>query len=200
MSTTALIRKEIEGIERGKPFSNDRFLHLAPASAVNRSLSRLVAEEKLVRAYRGIYARPTSSWLVEVGYPGTLDVVAEIVRRSGETIQPNGGDAANFFDLSTQLPLIDVFHTDGPSRYVKIYKGYVKFIHAKDRRLLQFAGTKPGLAISALWYMGPKYVDAKMVSKIREKITPDEFATLKGADLPNWMRRAVNASVSHSYA
>ena len=198
MSTTALIRKEIEGIERGKPFSNDRFLHLAPASAVNRSLSRLVADETLVRAYRGIYARPEPGDLVKFIYPDTLDVVREIVRRSGETIQQNGAEGANYFDLSTQLPIIHVFHTSGPSRYVKIVNLDVKFIHAKDRRLLQFAGTKPGIAISALWYMGPKYVDAKMVSKVREKMTADEFATLKGADLPNWMRRAINASVSHA--
>ena len=198
MSTTALIRKEIEGIELRKPFSNDRFLHLAPVSAVNRSLSRLVADETLVRACRGIYARPTRSWLVDTGYPSALAVVREIVRRSGETIQQNGAEGANYFDLSTQLPIIHVFHTSGPSRYVKIVNLDVKFIHAKDRRLLQFAGTKPGIAISALWYMGPKYVDAKMVSKVREKMTADEFATLKGADLPNWMSRAINASVSHA--
>ena len=197
MSTTALIRKEIEGIEIGKPFSNDRFLHLAPVSAVNRSLSRLVADETLVRACRGIYARPEPGDFVKFIYPDTLDVVAEIVRRSGETIQNHGGAAANYFDLSTQIPLLYVFHTDGPSRYVRIVNLDVKFIHAKDRRVLQFAGTKPGLAISALWFTGPKYINAKTVSKVREKMTADEFATLKGADLPNWMRRAINASLSH---
>ena len=199
MNITPVIRKEIQGIARGETFFNERFLHLAPVSSVNRSLSRLTAEGLIVRACRGIYARPRHSRLLDKAvYPSTIDVVAAMVKRSGETIQNSGAAAANFFGLSTQVPLTYVFHTDGPSRHVNIYKSYVKFIHASDPRLLQFAGTKPGLAISALWYMGPKHVNPKMVSDIRERMTPEEFATLKGADLPDWMSQALNAPAGHA--
>ena len=196
MQIRAAIRKEVQGISRGELFTNERFLHLGPAAAVNRALSRLVAEGLIVRPFRGIYVRPKQSRLVGDVLPETLDVVKAIADRGGETIQMHGATAANRFQLSTQVPLIYVFHTDGPSRQVRIYNMEVKFVHTDDSRLLQFSGTRPGLAISALWYMGPDYVTPKMVSEIRERMLPEEFETLKSADLPDWMSRVVNAPAS----
>ena len=139
MNTTTAIRKSIQRIPKGKPFTNSRFLHLAPASTVNKALARLTTKKMILRPARGVYARPEHSRYakgIDI-MPEALDVVDVIVKRTGETIKPHGAAAANALGLSTQLPLIYVFHTSGPSRYVKVCNMDVKFIHTDSPRLLQ---------------------------------------------------------------
>ena len=200
MKTAAAIRRSIRRVPRGKPFTNSRFLHLGATGTVNKALARLVAEKVIVRPARGVYARPEQSRHVVGGNvpPEAMDVVDAIVKRSGETIKPHGAAAANALGLSTQMPLIYVFYTSGPSRYVKICNMDVKFIHTDSRRLLQLAGSKAGLAIAALWYMGRRHVNPGMISKIRKEIGPEQFGKLSSADLPAWMSRAISASSAHA--
>ena len=61
-------------------------------------------------------------------------------------------------------------------------------------RLLQFAGRPEGLALAALWYIGKSHVTPATVAKIREGLSPDEFANLSSADIPGWMASALKAS------
>ena len=195
MNTTKAIRAELRKLPRGKPFTNARFLKYGSRGTVNRALTRLVAKGEIMRATRGIYARPERSRLVGEAPPSVYDVVKLIAKNNRETLQVHGAEAALLFSLSTQVPLIDVFHTSASSRTLVVCNLTVKMIHTSNRRLLQFAGTTVGLALSALWYVGRDYVNAAVVSQIKSCLTDEDFKRLQSADMPLWMKTALNKPV-----
>lgn len=192
MTTTKAIRTDLRKLPKGKPFTNSCFLKHGSRGAVDRSLSRLVAEGKVKRLARGVFVRPEKSRLVGDVMPDVSEVVKLIARHNQETIQVHGAEAARRFKLTTQMPLVPVFYTSASSRSIRIGNVTVKMIHTSNWRRLQFAGKKTGLALSALWYLGKDHVNAEAVSRIRSGLSAEEFEQLRSADLPAWLAAALD--------
>ena len=197
MSTTEAVRGAIRRIPKGTPFTSARFLKRGPRGAVDRALSRLVEQGEAERLARGVFVRPGKSRFVGTVMPEVSEVVKVIAKGRGETIQVHGAEAARRFKLSTQMPTSPVYYTSGTSRSLPIGNITVKMMHA-GRRRLQFAGKRTGLALSALWYLGKENVNPETISRIRSGLSPEEFETLKAADLPAWMAAALNAPVGEA--
>ncbi len=85
--------------------------------------------------------------------PGPLDLVNLIAKKNSWTLQIHGADAVRRFGLSTQMPVILVYYTSGPSRSISLGKADIRLVHAAPM-VMQRAGTKVGMAISALFYLG----------------------------------------------
>ena len=198
MSTAEAIRARIQRLSKGKPFTSSGFLKLGSRAAVDKALSRLVEEGEIERLARGVFVRPKKSRFIGTVTPEVAEVVEAIAKNHGETIQVHGAEAARRFKLSTQMPTSPVFYTNGPSRSLRVCNITVKLMHTTSRRRLQFAGKKAGLALSALWYLGKENVTPETVSKIKAGLSPEEFKTLKSANLPAWMADALNASVAEA--
>lgn len=198
MSTTEAVWTRIERLSKGKPFTSSSFLSLGSRAAVDKALSRLVEEGEIERLARGVFVRPKKSRFIGAVTPEVSEVVEVIAKGHGETIQVHGAEAARRFKLSTQMPTSPVFYTSGPSRSLRIGNITVKLMHTTSHRRLQFAGKKAGLALSALWYLGKENVTPETVSRIRSGLSPNEFETLKSANLPAWMANALNASISEA--
>ena len=192
MTTAKAIRTELRKLPKGKPFTNSRFLVYGSHGAVHRALSRLVAEGEIKRLARGVFVRPKRNRFVGEVMPNISEIVKNIARKNHETIQVHGAEAARRFKLSTQMPIVPVFHTSASSRSIVIGNVTVKLIHTSSQRRLQFAGEKTGLALSALWYLGKNNVNAGVVSKIKSGLSAKEFETLRSADIPAWMTDALN--------
>ncbi len=190
MSTAQTIRNRVQRVRRGEPFTNKRFLKLGSRSSVDKTLSRLVEEGVIQRIARGVFVRPRKSRFIGSVMPDISKVVGVIAKDHGETIQVHGAEAARRFKLSTQVPTTPVFYTSGPSRELKVGNLTVKLRHASNRKL-HLAGKRPGLALSALWYLGKNNVNANVVGAIREGLTEEEFETLKHVDMPGWMADAL---------
>lgn len=191
MTTAKAIRAELRKLPKGKPFTNSRFLKFGSRGAVDRALSRLVAEGEIKRLARGVFACPKSSRYVGNVVPDVFEVVKLIAKNNHEIIQVHGAEAARRFKLSTQVPIVPVFHTNGSSRSIQIDNVTVKMLHTSSQRRLQFAGKKVGLALSALWYLGKDNVNEEVASKIKSGLSAEEFETLRSADLPEWMATAL---------
>ena len=116
--------------------------------------------------------------------PDLSKVLAAITRLTGETFQYDGGYCANRLGLSTQVPLYHVLHTNGRSRRFKLAGVDVVLNHTDDQRLLQYPLQKVGMAISALYYLGPNVVDDKIIKAIKDQLSLEEYAKLLSADLP----------------
>ena len=116
--------------------------------------------------------------------PDLSKVLAAITRLTGETFQYDGGYCAHRLGLSTQVPLYHVLHTNGRSRRFKLAGVDVVLNHTDDQRLLQYPLQKVGMAISALYYLGPNVVDDKIIKAIKDQLSPEEYAKLLSADLP----------------
>ena len=192
MTTAKDIRAKLRKLPKGKPFTNSRFVKYGSRGAVDRALSRLVTEGEITRIARGVFVRPQQNRFVGDVMPEFSEVVKIIARNNHETIQVHGAEAARRFKLSTQVPIVPVFHTSSSSRSIKIGGITVKMIHTSNQRRLQFAGKKPGLALSALWYLGKNNVNAQVISKIKSGLSAEDFETLKSADMPVWMSTALN--------
>jgi hypothetical protein len=190
MSTAETIRNRVLRVRRGEPFTNTRFLKLGSRASVDKTLSRLVEEGVIQRIARGVFVRPKKSRFIGSVMPDVTKVVEVMARDHGETIQVHGAEAARRFKLSTQVPTTPVFYTSGPSRELKVGNLTVKLRHASHRKL-HLAGKRPGLALSALWYLGKNNVNANVVGAIREGLTAEEFETLKHTDMPGWMAGAL---------
>ena len=192
MTIAKAIRTDLRKLPKGKLFTSSRFLKYGAHGAVDRVLSRLVADGEVTRLARGVFVRPKKSRYVGDVIPGVSEVVKFIARKNHETIQVHGAEAARRFKLSTQVPIVRVFHTSASSRTIEICNVTVRMIHASNERRLQFAGEMTGLALSALWYLGKKNVNAEVISKIKSGLSAEDFETLRSGDLPAWMATALN--------
>ncbi len=190
MSTAKTIRNRVLRTRRGEPFTNIRFLKLGSRASVDKTLSRLVEGGVIQRIARGVFMRPRKNRFIGHVMPDITKVVEVMARDHGETIQIHGAEAARRFKLSTQVPAIPIFYTSGPSREFKVGNLTVKLRHASHRKLL-LAGKRPGLALSALWYLGKNNVNANVVCAIHKGLTAEEFETLKHTDMPGWMAGAL---------
>ncbi len=192
MSVTEKIRKHIQNIKKNEAFTSKRFLDLGSRASVDKALSRLVEKGTIRRLKRGIFGRPEKGkYFVDEIIPGPDEVVRAISREYGEKIHIHGANAVLGFSLSTQMPMIPIFYTSGSSRKFMIGKLPVKLIHVSNRKL-QLAGSKAGMALSALWYMGRDEVNAEVIDTISKALSATEFEALKKADIPAWMSNALH--------
>lgn len=190
MSVTANIVKRIKCTPKGQPFSINRFANVGSQAAVAKALSRLTASGDLERLTRGIYMRPKLSYFAGFVRPSTQSVLRIIARRNREIIQVNGAEAVRSFGLSTQMQIKPVYYTSGTSRVVKFGAKDVRLLHASPKKL-QHAGTKVGLALCALFYLGKNGVNDIVIASIKDKMTPSEFKHLANSKIPVWMQVAL---------
>lgn len=193
MSVAESIKQRALRMRRGEPFTSARFLKLGSRSAVDKTLSRLVEKGVIQRVARGVFVRPKKSRYIGNVMPEASRVIEVIAHDHGETVQIHGAEAARRFRLSTQVPTTPVYYTSGPSREIRVGNLKVKLMHTSSHRKLQHAGKKPGLALSALWYLGRENVDAETVRRIRAGMSPEEFEVLRNSKMPAWMARAIES-------
>ncbi|SDU13654.1 hypothetical protein SAMN05216296_1981 [Pseudomonas pohangensis] len=187
--TAELIRKRIQEIPPGEPFTPDEFLSLGTRAAVDQTLSRLIQTQQIMRVARGIYCLPVDG---RIGRYGSSEKKVVDLIAKGETLQVHGARAANIMGLSTQVPMSSIYLTSGRSRTLLIRNKTVEFRHASSRKLL-LAGRRAGVALTAMWYLGKAEVTPRLVGKIRRKLGAEEFEALKSVinDMPAWMRAAM---------
>ncbi len=194
MSTAKAVRAAIRKLPLGKPFTGARFLKHGSRSAVDRALSRLAAKGEIRRLAHGVFVHPRTSRFVGAVMPDIHEVVEEIARNNGETLQIHGAEAARRFRLTTQVPTAPVFHTSGSTRTIRVAGTAVRMVHTANRRRLQFAGEPTGAALSALWYLGKDNVTPETVAMIEAALGPSESKKLRSADIPAWMQKAFAAA------
>lgn len=191
MSTTKLILNTIDQIPPGQPFTTKDFLGLGPRSSIDQALSRLAKREKITRLAWGIFVRSQENRYVGKVMPEPNKIIEAYAHSIGATIQVHGAEAARIFGLSTQAPTQPVYYTSGPSRQFKVGKLTFKLKHVSPKKLV-FAGTKVGLAISALWFLGKEHLNAKTIETIQNHLNSSEKESLKlsTSSMPGWMSKA----------
>ncbi|WP_406812394.1 DUF6088 family protein [Histophilus somni] len=192
MTTTQQIKKKINHFKQGEIFSSRDFLEFGNRSVIDKTLSRMVQKGEIERAARGLFFRPIKNRFVG-NVPINIEAVIEVIsQQNSETIQVHGAEAARQFKLSTQMPTKTIFYTNGATRKIKVGNKEVQMIHTSNQRKLQYAGTKIGLAISALWYLGRNLVTPSVISTLKSYLSTEEFTALRNANLTNWMYNVIS--------
>ncbi|MDH1105149.1 DUF6088 family protein [Pseudomonas otitidis] len=189
-STSIRIAQRVKRIPKGQPFSIRSFAEVGTRNAVYKAIALLTNRGQLERLHRGIYMRPKASLYVKRYRPSVWEVVRLIARQNRQTLQIHGANAVRMFGLSTQVPLVPIYYTSGPSRTYQFGKGEVRLIHAPPF-VMQHAGTEVGTAISALFYLGKEGTTEECITAIQNALKPEDQITLMTCKMPRWMRRAL---------
>lgn len=191
------ILRRVRGHGRGHVFTASDFLDLGSRGAVDRALSRLARGGRIRRLDRGVYDFPRQHAQIGPLWPSADAVVQAVARKTRSTVKVSGALAANAVGLSTQVPAHAVFLTDGPSRSVRVGRLRVTLKHADPVDML-FPGTRAGLAIVALRYVGPNGASAADLRRLGSALgSPDKRRLQRAAgQLTGWMAAAVACVVA----
>lgn len=183
-------------LSEGDLLSPKQFLHLGSRAAVDKTLSRLAQEGKLIRVSRGAYAVPHQGRF-GARPPSTESVLRTIESSWGETVVANGVAEANALGLTTQVPRREVFLTSGRSRTLQLGNRCIELKHGRRWQLL-FGKRQAGMAIRALSWLGEEAAPMAL-KQLRTNLPESEWQAVYSARamLPSWMAKAVSEIVAH---
>lgn len=167
------IRSRIQKAEPGAVFIPSDFFDVAESVKVNMCLKRLKDSGELQPVIHGIYAKPWFSQLLNTFVPPrTEDVAHAIARNHNWSIVPCGDTALNLLGLSTQVPAVYLYISDGPYRTYKVGNLNIQFKHSTQKNVTGLSPTS-ALVVQALKALGAQNVDDSIIQKLRTRLSPE---------------------------
>lgn len=168
------IRKRIESAEEGTVFVTSDFTDIANATTIRKCLGRQVEEKKIRRIINGVYEKPVYSSLLKEYIPANPDTVAYAIARSFHwTIAPCGDVALNKLGLSTQVPVVWAYISDGPYRNFSWDDITISFKHRANRQI-SFLSEVTVLVVEAIKTLGKERIDDSIILNLKNRLPEDE--------------------------
>lgn len=182
------IRQRINSSAIGEPFTAKFFQGVASNVVVRKVLSRMVENGEIKRLYRGVYVRPKFIPNMGEGRPSTQQIIAKIIKLTGETIVVHPAESQRILKLSTQVPMLPIYYTNGTSRTVSLENIDVVLKHVGPKKLVA-ENSIQGHVFSALINLGKNSVSYKEIKHIESVLSVQDFKLLyKYLDqLPAWL-------------
>lgn len=183
------IKKRIQLAEEGTVFVTSDFADLATITTVRKCLGRQVEEKKIRRILDGVYEKPIYSNLLKENVPANPESVAYAIARSFHwTIAPCGDIALNKLGLSTQVPTVWSYISDGPYRKFSWDNITISFRHRTNREI-SLMSESTGLVIEALKVLGKERIDENIILKLSNRLPKDEKEKLlkESTDVSEWI-------------
>ena len=172
--TMKQIEQRIAAAPAGTAFITSDFLDLAEIPAINKALSRLTESKTIRRVIRGVYDCPQFSELLqEFAAPDMAQTAKAIARNFGWSVVPCGDTALNLLGLSTQVPAVWQYVSDGPYREYTIGNRALKFKHSANRDVSGLS-KKSALIVQALKALGKERIDESTMQKLAASLAPNE--------------------------
>ena len=128
---------------------------------------------------RGIYVKPRYSALLNKNAPPRSDDIAKAIARNyGWTIVPCGDTALIMLGLSTQVPAVWLYVSDGPYKIYEAKGMTLKFKHTDNKNEIIQISYKTALAVQALKALGKSNVTDKELRSISKLLTENEKAQM----------------------
>ena len=127
---------------------------------------------------RGVYIKPRYSTLLNQSVPARSDDVAKAMARNfGWTIVPCGDTALNLLGLSTQVPAVWSYISNGPYRSYQIGRTDLEFKHTANRDIDKLSPVS-ALVVQALKALGKENIGAPEKRKLSAALTEEKKACL----------------------
>lgn len=168
-STINAILKRIRAKHRGFVFTPKEFAHLGMRAAVDQALSRLQRSGQIRRLARGVYEFPKIHPKIGLLSPSPEAVAKAIAKRSASRITVSPAKAANLLGISTQVPVQNVFWTEGRSRTIRIGNQTVSLKHVAPSKMIG-AGTEAGIVIQAVRSLGKEGIHEIPVHSLAKRL------------------------------
>ena len=194
------IRRRIYESETGSVFVTSDFAYITDNKKSSVCLMRLTEERLLRRIMRGVYDKPEyNSFLQEYLEPAPDKVANAIARNYGWTIVPCGDTALNLLGLSTQVPAIWLYVSDGPYKEYSFNNTTIKFKHTANKGISKLS-YKTSLVIQALKALGKENIDNNVIVKLSKALTDDEKKNMlkEAKSATSWIYEYIKSIVRSS--
>ncbi len=172
------IEERIKSYPYGTAFSASDFLDIADANSVSQALFRFEKDGEIRRVINGVYDKPAHSPLIqEYGVP-RIDKIAEaLARRFNWNIAPSGDTALNILHVSTQVPNVWEYVSDGPYRDYMIGKTPLKFKHVMSREINGYSPITV-MVIQGIRAIGKGNMTQEQMNRFSSAITAEDRETI----------------------
>ena len=168
------IFSRIESMAKGEVFIISDFSDLADEATVRKALSRLEEDGKIRRIMRGVYDNPKfNDFLGEYVKPHPDKIAKALARNYGWTIVPCGDTALNMLGLSTQVPAVWLYVSDGNYREYTCGNFVIQFKRTTNKEISNIS-FKTALVIQAIKALGKDKITGDVIEKIRSLTTDEE--------------------------
>ncbi len=168
------IKKRILDAEEGSIFVTSDFIDIATTTTVRKCLGRQVEEKNIRRIIDGVYEKPVYSNLLKEYVPANPERVAYAIARSFHwTIAPCGDVALNKLGLSTQVPVVWSYISDGPYRKFSWDNIALSFKHRANREI-SFMSETTTLVVEALKTLGKERIDESIILSLKNRLPEAE--------------------------
>ena len=168
------ILSRIESMAKGEVFIISDFSDLADEATVRKALSRLEEDGKIRRIMRGVYENPKfNDFLGEYVKPHPDKIAKALARNYGWTIVPCGDTALNMLGLSTQVPAVWLYVSDGNYREYTCGNFVIQFKRTTNKEISKIS-FKTALVIQAIKALGKDKITGDVIEKIRSLTTDEE--------------------------
>lgn len=165
------IKKRIELAEEGCIFVTSDFGDIANNTTIRKCLGRQVEEQSIRRVLDGVYEKPIYSKLLGEYIPTNPEAVAYAIAKNFRwTIAPCGDVALNKLGLSTQVPVVWSYISDGPYREYEWDNITLSFKHRANREI-SFMSEETILVIEALKTLGKERIDENVILKLKNQLS-----------------------------
>ena len=172
------IKNKILGAEDGAIFVTSDFSGITSLTTARKCLGRLAESGLIRRVMDGVYEKPRFSKLLKEYIPTDPETVAYAIARSCHwSIAPCGDVALNKLGLSTQVPTVWSYVSDGPYREYAYDSIRLQFKHRTNRDISMMSDLTI-LVIEALKTIGKDGVTEKTVQTLRQRLPERERAVL----------------------
>ena len=168
-----------------RTFSRDDFSHIGSRDAIAQALSRLARQGVIRRISPGLYDIPRVNPRLGKLSPDMDAVAKAIARKNKIALQPTGALAANLLGLSTQVPAVRVYFTDGFSKQFQIGGQKIILRHGSPRNMAG-AGRISGMVFQALRYLGKSAITQDGLAKLNQMLSTKD-------------KRVIAADVKHTF-
>ena len=174
MKSRTLYQKEIENrinaLPAGSVFSATDFFDIADTDPTNKALSRMAASGEIRRIIQGIYDKPMfSDFLHEYAAPDIDGVAKALAKKYNWTIAPCGDTALNRLHLSTQVPNVWTYISDGPYKDYSIGKTSLQLKKTANKEISGKSDITITL-IQALKALGKNRIDDRVIKILKSEL------------------------------
>ena len=172
------IRNRILETNTGTIFVPSDFKDIAERKTIKMALSRLCNEQIIRRIMRGVYEYAEYSDLLQEFVAPSPDKVAQALARNfGWTIVPCGDTALKLLGLSTQVPSVWSYVSDGAYKTYEFDNVVLRFKHTTNKEITGIS-YKTALVIQALKALGSNSINDKLITKLSKSLSDEEKRVL----------------------
>ena len=183
------IKNRIALYEDGDIFFTTDFKDIANLVTIRKYLGRQVEEGTIRRVMDGVYEKPKYSKILDEFIPTDPEKVAyALAKKYHWTISPCGDVALNKLGLSTQVPVVWSYVSDGPYREFTWDNIILSFKH-KTNREISFMSHISIMVIEAIKTLGKDNIDENTIAILRSRLSGEEKTVLlkDATDSASWI-------------